>query len=201
MVSAEIWNTEWQRMSEITIDDALASFGVVEERSRTMAEFWFSLPKTNRLPSRRTIQPEEIPKLLPYILIHELISPTLIRIRLAGTAMDILHGRSTTGMNYLGLVSEDRKESASRSMHLACDHLAGKLVQIRSTTIAGRIQTREVIAFPVRGEGTAPNLLFTCTSDTRERPMPDRDRDDLHRMDVLERTYFDIGAGVPDFTG
>jgi hypothetical protein len=82
-------------------------------------------------------------------------------------------------------------------------HLSGTGYHERSLgsagTDAGRIMTRESIAFPMRGDGDTANLVYFCSSPARERDVLGPEADQLQVMNVLRRTYIDIGAGLPDF--
>ncbi len=56
-------------------------------------DYWRSKFGGERLPSRRDIDPVEIPRLLPHILLAEIWQePFLVRYRLAGTAVAELYG-------------------------------------------------------------------------------------------------------------
>jgi hypothetical protein len=50
------------------------------------------------LPSRRDIEPYEITDILPFVAITEILrDPLRVRFRLAGSAIDELHGKPVTG--------------------------------------------------------------------------------------------------------
>jgi hypothetical protein len=62
------------------------------------SDYWRSKCSGERLPSRRDIDPVEIPRLLPHILLAEIWQePFLVRYRLAGTALAELYGFDYTG--------------------------------------------------------------------------------------------------------
>lgn len=178
---------------------ALNQLGEIEERSRAFADYWFSLPKLDLIPHRDSFQPEALPRLLPNLVIHEIGSPDLIRLRLVGTAVETHYGKHVTGRNYLDFVEPDRRAAASRAIQLVCQHPAGMLVHLRSASASGRIQTRESIAFPMRGSDNIANLVYFCSGNARERPRDGRNRDEITLIEVIQRRYMDIGAGVPDF--
>lgn len=61
-------------------------------------DYWRSKIRSNRLPTRRDIDPVEIPKLLPHVLLTEIRSePFQARYRLAGTALADIYGFDYTG--------------------------------------------------------------------------------------------------------
>ena len=61
-------------------------------------DYWRSKCGVERLPSRRDIDPVEIPRLLPHILLSEIWQePFLVRYRLTGTALVEIYGFDYTG--------------------------------------------------------------------------------------------------------
>ena len=65
---------------------------------RAAFDYWRSKCEGDRLPSRRDIDPVEIPRLLPHILLTEIWQePFLVRYRLAGSALAELYGFDYTG--------------------------------------------------------------------------------------------------------
>lgn len=178
----------------------LAALENATELSVAFARHWLSLPTHNLIPSRDDFMPESIPGLLPNLIIHELISPEHIRLRLVGTAVVDDFGHELTNRNYLDFVEESRRPKASRSIFLICDQPAGMLVQMKSTAASGKTMIRESIAFPMRDHDGEARLVFYCSNPARERPAQFEERDALKVMRVLDRRYLDIGNGVPIFS-
>lgn len=179
--------------------DILRGVETTEERSRLFAAYWASLPKRCLIPHRDSFRPEDLPRILPNMVIHELVSPELVRLRLVGSAVVEDYGQDISGRNYLEFVEEARRPKASRALFLVCEQPAGMLVQLRSITRSGRVMTRESIAFPMRGDGDGANLVYFCSSPARERDFSAPEPDELQVMNVMRRSYIDIGAGLPDF--
>jgi hypothetical protein len=61
--------------------------------------YWRSKLVGGRLPARRDVEPLEIPRLLPFVLLSEVPQgdPALLRYRLVGTAVVQMNGRDFTG--------------------------------------------------------------------------------------------------------
>lgn len=180
------------------LTETLQDLDVTENRSRRFAEYWAGLPKVDLVPRRTSFRPEEVPRILPYVVIHELLSPELLRLRLVGSAVTAEYGQEVTGRNYLDFVDEARRPKASRAIHLICSHPAAMLVQLRVLSRSGRMMTRESIAFPMRDDDDVARLVYFCSSPARERDDTGPETDELQVMDVMRRTYIDIGAGLPD---
>lgn len=65
---------------------------------RELCAYWERKRGARFAPSRPDIQPEEIRRLLPYLLLLDLIGePTRFRYRLVGTGVTALYGREVTG--------------------------------------------------------------------------------------------------------
>lgn len=180
-------------------DYLLKTLEVEEGRSRRFAEYWLSLPKIDLIPRRDAFRPEQVPDLIANVIIHELVSPELLLLRLVGSAVVEEYGRELRGRNYLDFVDEARRASASRAIHLVCEHPAGMVVRVRSQTRDGRIIIRETIAFPMRGGDGAARFAYFCSSTIPIPASATLDESGMQVLGVLQRTYLDIGAGVPDF--
>ncbi|MDP6346191.1 MAG: hypothetical protein QF491_21830, partial [Alphaproteobacteria bacterium] len=89
---------------------------------------------------------------------------------------------------------------ASEATFLVCEHPAGMVVQLQSTTKSGMLLSRESIAFPMRDDDGEPRFVYFCSSPAAERKFTGQQRDELQVMTVMNRSYIDIGAGVPDFS-
>lgn len=167
--------------------------------SIAFARYWLSLPATDLIPCRQDFAPERIPELLANLVIHELISPDHIRIRLVGTAVVDDYGQEVTGRNYLDFVQPERREKASRAIFHICEQPAGMLVHLRSVSENGTQLTRQSVAFPMRDDSGTARLVYFCSSPAAERATFFDERISLKVMNVLDRRYIDIGAGVPEF--
>lgn len=172
---------------------------VAQANLRRFADYWFGLPKIDLIPRRESFRPEEVPGLLSSIVIHELVAPEVVRLRLVGSAVNDDYGQEITGRNYLDFVEERRRAEASRSLQVVCECPAGMLAQMRTVSRSGRVMIRESIAFPVRGDGDVANLIYSWSGTPNERDFGARMPADLMITEVTRRGYIDIGAGVPDF--
>ena len=56
-------------------------------RSKQFYDYWHSLPRDKFVPHRSVFLPEEIPPLLSNMMMYELVSRDLIKIRLLGTSL------------------------------------------------------------------------------------------------------------------
>ena len=69
------------------------------ERLRQVYTYWASKVVDGRLPSRASISPADIPRLLPYVFLIDVErNPRRFRFRLVGTQICIWAGRDATGL-------------------------------------------------------------------------------------------------------
>ena len=61
--------------------------------------------RTNEVPKRSSLDPTEIPHLLPYLIIGEVESPEILRYRLVGAHVRERAGRNLTGQNFYEFVT------------------------------------------------------------------------------------------------
>lgn len=177
---------------------ALLDLGA-QKHSLEFAAYWDALPKVDHVPVKSSFRPDDIPQLLPYVIIHELINPELIQLRLAGTSVVGSYGHEITGKNYLDFVEESRRPKASKAIFLVCEQPCCMLVHLQSKTRKGYTLMRESIAFPMRDEDGVARFVYFCSSDVSRPELLSDEGDELEVMTVPDRTYFDIGAGIPDF--
>ncbi len=169
------------------------------EQSATFADYWDSLPKQDLIPSRRGFDPGAQASVLNTFIIHELVSPEMIRIRLVGTKHREGFGSDPTGRNYLDFVEPKRRAKASRAIYLVCEQPCGMLVKLVSRTRTGLMYMNETFALPMRDNDGAARLVYYQSNSAPLDEYRDSSTDKLEVLDVHDRTFIDIGAGVPDF--
>ena len=129
-------------------------------KSVAFVNYWCSLAKQDLIPPRRGFDPCAQGPVLSSYVIHQLMSPEVIRVRLAGTQIRDQYGFETTGRNYLDFIEDWRKESASRSIFLICEQPCGLLASLRSVTKSGKIMRNESVGLPMRDESGAATLIY-----------------------------------------
>lgn len=164
--------------------------------SRAFARYWLSLDKDGLIPRRQDFAPEQIQNLLPNMIIHEIVSPTELKMKLVGTAIVEAFGQEMTGRNYLDFVEEERRASASQAIRLVCEQPCGMLVRVKVLSKTGMALTRETVAFPMRDDDGAAKFVYFC-STPHARTGSSRETEETLVDEITERRYLDIGAGVP----
>lgn len=167
--------------------------------SPAFADYWYSLPKLDLIPSRRDFDPCTQGPILSTYIIHELISPEMIKLRLVGTKLREGFGVDVTGRNYLDFVEPARRTKASRAIFLVCEQPCGMLVRLVSKTQAGRMYMNETFALPMRDNDGKARLVYYQSNSAPLAEYRDPTKDQLAVLDLAGRTFIDIGAGIPDF--
>jgi hypothetical protein len=187
---------EDERMSHST--DAIRT--ELSPQGNEFLDYWLSLRAGRLLPDRAEFDPVQVKHLLPFIVIHELIDPEIIRLRLVGTGVVSQYGQESTGRNYLDFVEPERRAKASEAIFLVREHPAGMSVTLQSSTHGGGNMLRRTIALPVGDAKEDRKFVYFCSTrhEASERPLTEPAK--LAVQSVANRRYFDIGAGIPEFS-
>jgi len=95
-------------------------------------DYWRSKCRNGTLPRRRDIDPTEIPRLLPHLLISELVDGgTRLRYRLVGTAVVAAYGGELTGKHCDEVCLQERRASAVAQYRLICERKQPLLLRHR----------------------------------------------------------------------
>lgn len=167
--------------------------------SRALTEYWFSLPRPDgsMLPLKNRLEPMAIPKLLPRLVLHDLRQPGESIMRVVGTGIAAQYGFDPTGHDYIRYVASERRQSALAELHKMAAHPCGMTVLIEHIPASGSSIFAEATGYPfATDDGVGRFVLFV--DDALDRPQHrDPRRAPFRRLAVHERTYIDIGAGVP----
>src|ERR1051325_4007380 len=80
-----------------TLDAANTLSPITDARLMAAFEYWMRQSIAGRLPRRRDIDPVDIPKLLPILMLVEVLPPGRYRYRLIGTENADAFGMNATG--------------------------------------------------------------------------------------------------------
>lgn len=175
------------------------SIEFVTAEARDYADYWESLPKVDSIPMRSSFDPAEVVPILPGFAIHEFTSPNMIKVRLAGTGIVKRLGYDPTGKNHLDGIDPNRRKSAYHALSNIIRRPCGMVVHIRMTRKSGGWVDCEVLGFPYRSEsGEIETVIYQVNNISL--PPPRSLSDATINLTPLWRKYFDIGAGVPDWT-
>ena len=142
---------------------------------RRMYAYWHEKRGSRRLPSRGDIDPTEIPRLLPNLLISEYVAEGdrgRWRYRLAGTAVAAAFGRNPTGRFVDELTKGDYREFIER--------------------IHGMVRAEQRALFCASEYTGARNLLMSA-----KRLLLPLTTDGRHVDQIISLLVFRLGTGLP----
>lgn len=163
------------------------------------AEYWLSLPRNGLVPSRVAFEPSDIPSLLPGISIHEILSPEMIRVRLAGTGVVKRFGYEVTGSNHLDHIHPSRRARASLALRNIALQPCGMLVLVRAVRRSGLIYEYEGLGLPFLDAVGRPSQIIYQTNIVTREQSGTLTLDPRVNSKPIRRQYIEIGNGVPDW--
>lgn len=169
--------------------------GEIGEAGLALWRYWRSLPAQGCVPLRRDFDPMAVARQLPNISITEHAAPGIWRIRLAGTGIGRHAGRELTGTNFLDMVDPAWRAIEDKRLELVLAHPCGSITLRRGRRGSGLTHRDRTLVLPLRdNEGRARLLVATTEIVSPDDPTVDAS---LTSLQILERRYLDLGAGVP----
>lgn len=169
----------------------------IGEIGKAWLEHWWSLPRQGLVPLRADFDPSRVPRLLPYLEMHDLRQPGVSRLRLVGTRVAERYGRDPTGRDYLNFVAPERRAEALAGLTIPCRHPCGMRVEMTNTFEFGARMRIEAVGLPFRYDAAGgPMMLFTDVV-VGEAPPSWTDPGRLVSYILHDRHFIDIGAGIP----
>lgn len=163
-------------------------------------DFWQQMPRDKGIPDKADFFPEEIPKLLPFLSIYEMVSKDLIRFRLHGSQFTMRDGVERIGKNFLDEVSKDRRAKASEAIWLVYKHPCVMRVILNFSSSRGNVKCVETLGVPIKDYKRGTAFVYFSTQEIERNKYEFLDElDQLENISPLQRDYIDIGAGIPDF--
>lgn len=170
----------------VSLDDAIAAsthprlltldfLNICSPRIRRFWDYWNAKRGARPMPSRRDIEPTEIPDLLPYIVLTEVLQEApFLRYRLVGTKQVAVRGHDPTGEpvrgHYIGHHEGDYEDEVLLNYRIVIE---GKrfVYDYRSTLgpprddgSFGRQPVREIgtLLLPLSSDGSSVDMVFCC---------------------------------------
>lgn len=163
-------------------------------------DYWQSLPRDGLVPESKDFFPEDIPELLPFFTIYELVSTDCVRFKLAGTMISTRDGVDRTGDNYLDDVAPERRKKASEAFWAIYNQPCGMRVVLDLKKESGLVHQIEGLGLPmINSKGQYPLLYYSNHILLQAKVQMETLGDRLELITVRQRDFIDIGAGIPDF--
>lgn len=141
----------------------IAASPITDVRLQEAYNYWRSKAADRPMPRRADLDPIEIPKLLPHVMLVDVLGPGRYRYRLIGTENTRAHGMDATGRNL-----EDVLKGPEYKAHVIC--LYDKCVSARRPVYSeslflspgdGTIQRHTKVLFmPLAEDGKTVNVVF-----------------------------------------
>lgn len=160
-------------------------------------QYWESKRASRRMPLRREIDPCEIPRLLPYLQLVELVAGRGFRYRLTGTAIADGYGFDATGKFTHEVLPPARHAVANR--HYALVSETGRPLFARNRYVKGNSTTVIIsrIILPLATDGAGARILLlgqTFAAPLPEQPMTVETAIDLEadEMEFLDKAKLSL---------
>lgn len=170
----------------------------LSEIGRAWLEHWWGLPHEGLLPLRSSFDPAAVPKLLPYLEMHDLREPGRSLLRLVGTHVAARYGKDPTGLDYLDFVAPERREEAYLGVLVPASHPCGMRVVMTTYFESGLHTLIEAVGLPMTFDAAGGRIFMFSDMVIGELPHTWTEPGRLTRYELHERQFIDIGAGVPD---
>ncbi|HLT76481.1 MAG TPA: PAS domain-containing protein [Ferrovibrio sp.] len=144
-------------------------------RIRRFWDYWNARRGGRAMPSRRDIDPTEIPDLLPYIVLTDVLAePPFLRYRLVGTKQVAVRGRDPTGQpvrgNYIGHHLGDTEDEVLLNYRIVIE---GRIAVYDANPILGPqdagssllqrpVRERGTLLLPLSSDGENVDVVFCC---------------------------------------
>jgi hypothetical protein len=133
----------------------------------TLVAYWRSKAENGRVPRKDCIDPTEIPKLLPDLVIYERIAPDHFRVRVIGTRVTARLGVDPTGGNIFELFAERFKAGVMTAMNRVLDEPCAQVLTVRDHFPSGRRLLVEVVRLPLADETGDVRYILSSTAEIR----------------------------------
>ncbi len=179
--------------------------GNLPERLGTVAghflEYWLSLPKVERVPSRADIDPAAIREILPYFMLWELNRGDDAKWRIVGSGIREWFGRELTGTDVLDMHDEAARPKAVAAGLAMSAQPCGAWGLMTLHSPQGYNFLVEVLCLPLRNAEGRVALLANTMERVQDRPFFDAmAAAGARMMNFVEHRFIDIGAGLPVFS-
>jgi hypothetical protein len=128
---------------------------------RFLIEYWQGKHAGGRLPGRTAIDPLELKRVLPHLLLIDVErEPLDFRYRLAGTLTYDIFGFDLTGRRVRDIPPPEWGETVWRSLAEMVETRAPQYVRLDFTTAEGNIRSYRVLRLPLAEDGVNVDCLL-----------------------------------------
>jgi hypothetical protein len=188
------------RAIEEAIIDLPPGLQDMPEACQLLYEHWSEIRGDALLPSRAGIDPGRLRSILPYLQIVEVVSPSLIRCTLSGTALRDIFGFELTGRNLIDLTPPEQRRQRGWRYWIGAAQPCGCLFGGKLRFLSGALAPYLGLVLPLRPsqEGGAMLAISAIALVADRGWINERSQPELNLAGYV--SFLDIGAGMPDRT-
>lgn len=137
--------------------------------NRALLDYWLTKRDGDGAPLKSVIDPTEIPRLLPDLVIYERIEPDHFRVRVIGTRVTARLGVDPTGGNIFELFAERFKANVMQAMNRILDEPCAQVTTVRDRFPSGYEVRVEVLRLPLCDGQRHPRFIISSTAELKPR--------------------------------
>jgi hypothetical protein len=153
-----------------------ASSEIIDARLRRLYEYWNAKRGDRPAPSRRDIDPVEIPDLLGFVNIFEVQDePRDYKVRLNGSEVAEMLGQETTGKYCSTVISGEDGVRCKTAFDLCVDQCRPTIVETSLAFCGKPYMGQTIVILPLSSDGERTDMIITAHSyhalDSADRPI------------------------------
>ena len=142
-----------------------ASSEITDGRLRRLYDYWNAKRGDRPAPSRRDIDPVEIPDLLGFVNIFEVQDePRDYKVRLNGSEVSEMMGQEVTGRYYSTILSGSDAVRCKAAFDLCVDQCRPTIVETSLAFCGKPYMAQTIVALPLSSDGERVDMIVTAHS-------------------------------------
>ncbi len=165
---------------------------------KPLCEFWDEVRGDNLLPNASDIDPAQIAYILKDVAILDVVDAMTIHYRLAGTAIAERMGQDPTGNNLIEMTAPETREIVSKIMQLIITQPVAAIATYENIYNTGKRAIVESLYLPLEKEESKSDRIVSVHSQEKTVTYENEQPRTTVAAKILDLTWIDIGAGVPE---
>jgi len=158
---------------------------------------WTTIRGSALVPLKDRIDPSEMRRVLPFIMIMDVSEPDAPMVRLAGTALRPRYGQEITGTDWSKFTMPENRPRMRAIITMLTSQPCGLYYRFKASADGDIMREAETVALPLlTQEAGPPSMMIGLTRDIALRGIAGPGLD-AARLDALVAEFIDIGAGIP----
>ena len=168
------------------------------EPTRQFAEYWLNLAKDGQVPRKSCLRPWEIKKVLPYMVVLELVGGHSLKYRLVGTALVNRLGTDLTGYSIPFEYEGDPGNPHHVTLHRVVTQPCGYRFVCIENYASGSKAAAEAVGFPFCDDAGNNRFVVTVSVEFQKQYSELIERNELADTSWVDHEFLDVGYGVPE---